>query len=1327
MKRSILAPGLCILISFFALFAEDYLPQALSAAPLFDFGPASSTQEPKPSPSPNEKRGIGVEASASPTPSASSTTPGATLHRPEIVVQAGITSPQTELAFNPNGRFLASMDWGGNSIKLWEVASGRLLRQFEMGVPTMGSSSMSRPFKFSADGSRIVSFAGQRIRQWEVETGREVANTLISIAKDVTVAILSEDASTLASVNTKNSQVQLFDVTSVRTLPVISFGEDQDLAAQNSMALSPDGKTFATITSGHGRSSTSITLSHHLSLWDTGTGKRKQRFTVATSQYRIGSIPTLLEPTVTFSADGLWIAVRTKEQVRFWETISGKEVKSFASPLPADTIADPNLVYFAGKFVISKDKQRLSLVTDENRVSLIDLSAGGSSKKLQGHRGPIVAISFNDDGKLLASSGLDNRIKIWDAANGTEVRSLSGAALPIGDVAFSKDGKSLSMVGAQTVSFWELTTGSMRRGFATDPDNSSSMQTGFIDRGSVLSPDGRLMMSGGDNRPPKLWDVSSGRETLSVALSQGRKVANAAFTNDGKALAVFEVNQKPVGPPAATPQSGAGLPTDTFSLPDTTKLMEQMKKNPKKLEAEMKKVQEAVEKGDLNAGLTMMESLGLMPSANKASRNPNTLRVIEVASGHQLTSLPLSGGFFTEMASDMLSTNSAMAFSPDGRFLASASGYNAPVHLIDVASGQQIHALKIPFSLGVNGLAWTSDGKRLASSQWGLKKGMTDPDAAENFSFEDMSFSIKIWDPETGSELVQLPGHQNFVMRLAFSGDGQVLASGSFDSTIKLWEASTGRELHTLVGHSGAINALSFSPDGKLLISGSDDGTARLWKTKTGELLAALVSLNRGNDWLVVTPSGLFDGSPGGWNQILWRFSPAVSDVSPVEIFFNEYFHPGLLNDIIEGRRLPVATDISRKDRRQPKLTLNVSGVADGRLSSRTAKVSLNISDAPAGARDVRLFRNGTLVKHWRGDVLKGQPQTSLEVDVSFVAGQNDLRAYAFNHDNVKSSDAVGSVVGDASLKRPATLHLIVVGINQYANPGYDLKYAVADGMAFAEEVQKQQRQLGRFAQIDVTTLFDQLATKANLVGALQRLSGANAAQETQSVSSEKSKAAQPEDAVVVYFAGHGTAQNQRFYLIPHDLGYQGKRTELDDAGLRQILDHSISDLELEDLFTSIDAGLTVMVIDACNSGQALEAEEKRRGPMNSKGLAQLAYEKGMYVLTAAQSYQAALEAEQLGHGYLTFALVEEGLKGLKADIEPVDGQVLLREWLNYATDRVPQMQQEKMRSARGLLKDIAFVEGEEVVKEVDKRTLQRPRVFYRREEEAQPIVVARP
>jgi uncharacterized caspase-like protein len=361
--------------------------------------------------------------------------------------------------------------------------------------------------------------------------------------------------------------------------------------------------------------------------------------------------------------------------------------------------------------------------------------------------------------------------------------------------------------------------------------------------------------------------------------------------------------------------------------------------------------------------------------------------------------------------------------------------------------------------------------------------------------------------------------------------------------------------------------------------------------------------------------------------------------------------------------------------------------------------------------------------------VLKAQPQATLEAPVTFVAGRNEFRAYAFNKDSVKSSDATLSLTGADSLKRSGTLHVIVAGVNVYANAGYNLKYAVADGQAFADEVERQQRKLQQFSEIKVIRLFDKQATKANLIYALKRLSGnaSSSVSEGAPADLEKLSPAQPEDAVIVYFAGHGTAQDQRFYLIPHDLGYQGERTELDVVGLREILSHSISDLELEQAFSEIDAGLSLMVIDACNSGQALEAEEKRRGPMNSKGLAQLAYEKGMYILTAAQSYQAALEAEQLGHGYLTFALVEEGLKTLKADDEPHDGAVVLREWLDYATDRVPKMQEEKMRTARGLRKEIAFVEGEEKVTEVDKRNVQRPRVFYRREEESQPFVVAKP
>jgi hypothetical protein len=460
----------------------------------------------------------------------------------------------------------------------------------------------------------------------------------------------------------------------------------------------------------------------------------------------------------------------------------------------------------------------------------------------------------------------------------------------------------------------------------------------------------------------------------------------------------------------------------------------------------------------------------------------------------------------------------------------------------------------------------------------------------------------------------------------------------------------------------------------------------------------------------VVTPDGLFDGTPPSFAQIQWRFSTNLFDVAPVELFFNDFYHPGLLGELFAGERPRAKQAVAQLDRRQPQIQLALANEQNAvGVLTREVKIRIDVTNAPAGAQDVRLFRNGSLAHVWHGDALKGQQSATLEVSVPIIAGQNRLTAYAFNHDNVKSRDATLVINGADSLKRQGTAYILAIGINNYANPQYNLKFAAADAEDFSTEVKRQQELLKRYAQVEVISLSDTEATKTNIIAKLGQLA----------------TRIKPEDAVIIYFAGHGTAHDSQFYLIPHDLGYDGPREKLDEAGLQTILAHSISDRELEKLFEGIDAGQLVLVIDACNSGQALEAEEKRRGPMNSKGLAQLAYEKGMYVLTAAQSYQAAQEAARFGHGFLTFALMEEGLKQGAADYEPKDNRVTLTEWLNYAADRVPRMQEENMLDAlRGRGRDIPFAVGEDKVKNPGERSVQRPRIFYRREIDSNPLVV---
>jgi len=89
--------------------------------------------------------------------------------------------------------------------------------------------------------------------------------------------------------------------------------------------------------------------------------------------------------------------------------------------------------------------------------------------------------------------------------------------------------------------------------------------------------------------------------------------------------------------------------------------------------------------------------------------------------------------------------------------------------------------------------------------------------------------SVQLIDTSSWQVIRTFEGHTSWVWSVAFSPDGKLLASGSWDETIKLWEVATGREVRTLEGHTGWINSVAFSPDGKLLASGSNDGTIKLW------------------------------------------------------------------------------------------------------------------------------------------------------------------------------------------------------------------------------------------------------------------------------------------------------------------------------------------------------------------------------------------------------------------------------------------------------------------------------------------------------------------
>lgn len=1205
----------------------------------------------------------------------------------------------SSVAMSADGRRLAAAGHDG-TFKVFELPTGNEIRSW------VGGAGEIEQIVLSHDGRQLASrmFGEKVVRVWDATTGQPVKE----IAADTSEVAFSRDLRWLALANRQDAGVTILDLDSgaelrkllpnVRPSGVVSVSADgrwlatgaypgrisvwdlstgrpiHSLSAHHNvqaLAFTPDGLRLASAgvdTRSEPRGN--FVVPGAIKIWDVVNGRE-----LATLSGHADNVSSL-----AFSRDGRWLASAGRDGIKLWEAGSGQFLKNLG----------PNLGSVLS-LAFSPDARRLAWVT-EHDVQLWDFAADRRRPVLWNPKwssAALKAVTFSSDGRWLAA-GTDKEVKIWGAETGNEVQSWSTQG-NVDAVAFSPRGTSVASTNGNAVMLWDLAV-------PREPQNVAVHEMDQV-LAVAFSPDGRLMATGSRKASVKLWDVATGRE-LAHLIGHQYFVESVGFSPDGRllvssssvdALRVWslETNKELFSFPGAR--------VFAFS-PDGRLLAASYGRTVVLRETATGREVRSIEAHTEGVWSVAFSPDGrLVATGGGGKRGDATIKLWNVETGARL--LTLEGHTDTIFS---------LAFSPDGSRLASG-GLDHSIKIWDVTTGRHQATLS-GHALDVKSVAFSPDGRLLASGS--------------------LDGTVKLWNPMTGKEVQTLSMSVGALESLAFSPDGRWLATGGgvgslraspAERQIKLWDVTSGRELRTLSGHTDRVLDLSLSPNGKQLASVSSDGSTRIWDTQTGQELAVVLSFANGSDWIVVTPDGLFDGSPGAWDRILWRFGNTF-DVAPVEAFFNEFYYPDLLGRIFAGDRPKAPRELTRIDRRQPALRLALEreeSSLDRSISTRNIKLKIEVSEAPpdanrnagSGARDVRLFRNGSLVKVWRGDVLKEKGAVTLEATLPIVAGENRLTAYAFNRNNIKSSDATLIVNGAESLKRKGVAYILAVGVNQYANSQYNLNYAVADAQAFAEEMKRQQTKLNQYERVEIISLTDKTATKVAILKLLADLS----------------RMTQPEDAVIIYFAGHGTAQGNRFYLIPHDLGYIGARTQLHAAGLQNILAHSVSDEELERAVEGIDAGQLLMVIDACNSGQALEAEEKRRGPMNSKGLAQLAYEKGMYILTAAQSYQAALEAAKLGHGYLTYALVEEGLKTNASDRAPKDGQVLVREWLDFATARVPEMQLEKIEEQRkmgrelGLL--IKFVESDTGAD----RNVQRPRVFYRREAESSPLVVAKP
>lgn len=233
-----------------------------------------------------------------------------------------------------------------------------------------------------------------------------------------------------------------------------------------------------------------------------------------------------------------------------------------------------------------------------------------------------------------------------------------------------------------------------------------------------------------------------------------------------------------------------------------------------------------------------------------------------------------------------------VAFSHDGDMLAARVVWDNHVYLWRVSDGKLVHTLghdsmveSMAFSPvdallasghydGTIRLWWVDDGTLV--NTWADHKGRVvnmafSPDGEMLASRGTWDEHVYLWRVADGTLISTLDHKWPPIYSLAFSPDGALLAAGSSNGTIRLWRVADGTLVETIEGHDFNVICLSFSSDGELLVSGSADRTLRLWQVSNGELLRTLEH----NDWvysLVFSPDGalLVSGSEDRTIR-LWR------------------------------------------------------------------------------------------------------------------------------------------------------------------------------------------------------------------------------------------------------------------------------------------------------------------------------------------------------------------------------------------------------------------------------------------------------------------------
>jgi WD40 repeat protein len=527
--------------------------------------------------------------------------------------------------------------------------------------------------------------------------------------------------------------------------------------------------------------------------------------------------------------------------------------------------------------------------------------------------------------------------------------------------------------------------------------------------------------------------------------------------------------------------------------------------------------------------------------------------------------------------------------SPDGRLIATGSGDNNAM-LWNAETGESLFTLRSGET--VTQILFSPDGKKVVGSSWANK--------------------ADIWDTATGKVLGTIRSGPLDVHGLAFLSDGRTFLSAGKDGKAKLWETDTAQFVREFAGHGADVHSVSASPDGRLAATASRDGTVKLFDITTGAEIATLVSGVDAKNWVAVAPDGLFDGSDAGRRMAGYRFTGKLPSAS-VEQFFGQYYHAGLLAELVRGERPMAAGQMAR--RVPPSLKI----VAPKVRSTTEEQITLVVeaTDQGGGVSAPKIFNNGARLALEPAAVRNGNV-VRFSFPLPLAAGSNQIRIIAAAEDGSWEATPVET---ELSSSRPASRksRLFVVAVDT-AEPRSGANSPAGGISALAELVQR--RSAGLYERVDVIPVLGKEATRARIEETLRDIASLS----------------QPQDTVMLLARAPGALIGERLYLAPQDLRLAGRGWEADFT--KQGIDAD----ELVALLGTTNALNRVLVFDAADPvlprDGAAPSDFALRGAVE-----RWARDQGVYAI-AACTPAAASPAESSSSGLLSGLLIESAAKG---------------------------------------------------------------------------------